>query len=153
MHTLKLTRSHKVGNSYRYLSLIYCRRGFAHPPRSVQYYGKFPTSTLISGLTVLLHRHNAITRSIRLDEIYPRRDGPKQEFFLLLLVFFSFCCETRETRPRGAVQLAPKKRRKPRTSGCCWLRPWTRAASWRRRSAAFPGSSARPRWQTRRHCS
>ena len=52
MRMWKLTRTHKVGNSCRYLSLIDCRRGFAHPPRSVQYYGKFPTTTLISGLPV-----------------------------------------------------------------------------------------------------
>ena len=117
MHTLKLTRSHKVGNSYRYLSLIYCRRGFAHPPRSVQYYGKFPTSTLISGLTVLLHRHNAITRSIRLDEIYPRRDGPKQEFFLLLLVFFRFAAKRGKRGREGPF-------------------------SWRRRSGASLGRAA-----------
>ena len=70
MHTLKLTRTHNVGNSCRYLSLIDCRRGFARPPRSVQYYGKFPTLTLISGLPVRLQPHNTITRSIRLDEIY-----------------------------------------------------------------------------------
>ena len=70
MHTLKLTRTHQIGNSCRYLSLIDCRRGFARPPRSVQYYGKFPTLTLISGFPVRLHPHNTITRSIRLDEIY-----------------------------------------------------------------------------------
>ena len=50
MHTLKLTGTHQVGNSCRYLSLIDCRRGFARPPRSVQYYGKFPTLTSIGGL-------------------------------------------------------------------------------------------------------
>ena len=53
---------YQVGNSCRYLSLIDCRRGFARPPRSVQYYGKFPTLTLISGLPVRLHTHNTITR-------------------------------------------------------------------------------------------
>ncbi len=70
MHTLKLTRTHKVGNLCRYLSLIDCRRGFARPRRSVQYYGKFPTLIFISGLPVRLHPYNTITRSIRLEEIY-----------------------------------------------------------------------------------
>ena len=70
MHTLKLTKTYKVGNSCRYLSLIDCRKGFARPPHSVQYYGIFPTLTLISGLPVRLHPHNTITRLIHLDEIY-----------------------------------------------------------------------------------
>ena len=70
MHTLKLTRTHQVGNSCRYLNLIDCRRGFARPPRSVRYYGKFPTFTLISGLPVHLHKYHQLDR----------RDGPKQDF-------------------------------------------------------------------------
>ena len=61
-----------------------CRRSFARPPRSVQYYGKFPTLTLISGLPVRLHTHNTYSiDSLRRDLHKCHNligDVPKQEF-------------------------------------------------------------------------